>query len=162
MKTFSLILTWDNFPEGGTYGTVVKAEDETQAEELARQEMAALRSEAHVDDETTHEEAAQSVRDSYEHEWIVVESREGDMWADPEVWLVLIDHSHGSDAEVYATEAAAKAGLYGFVAEYWGELWDDEDEESQPLPEDHDEAIRLYFDNHDRDAAQIRKAPVQS
>ena len=40
MKRFYVTMTWDDFPEGGSYGTVVEAETPDEAEGACRQEMA--------------------------------------------------------------------------------------------------------------------------
>lgn len=39
-KRFYVTLTWDDWPEGGSFGTVVEATNAEEAEELARDEMA--------------------------------------------------------------------------------------------------------------------------
>ena len=40
-EKFYVTLTWHDWPEGGSYGTVVEAESSQQAEDLARAEMRA-------------------------------------------------------------------------------------------------------------------------
>ncbi len=40
MNRYYVTVTWDNWPEGGSYGTAVEAETPEQAEEAAKMEMA--------------------------------------------------------------------------------------------------------------------------
>ncbi len=40
MTRFTVTMTWDDFPEGGSYGTTIEAESHEEAERLVRQEMA--------------------------------------------------------------------------------------------------------------------------
>lgn len=76
MNIFSLVLTWDNFPEGGSYATVLEAEDSNQAEELAHLEMAKMREDDHA--------TADDLLEWYASEWEVVECAEGvNLWAAP-------------------------------------------------------------------------------
>jgi hypothetical protein len=63
-KRFYVSMTWDNWPEGGSYGTVVLADDETSAEYAARWEMAQTR------DEFDHPGDA---FDALQSEWHVVD-----------------------------------------------------------------------------------------
>jgi hypothetical protein len=56
MKRFYVTMTWDDFPEGGSYGTVVEAEDHEEAEKLCRLEMAQIRVEGGSGDGCTAEE----------------------------------------------------------------------------------------------------------
>lgn len=73
MPRFYVTMTWDNFPEGGSFGTVVEADDHEQAEELCKREMAASRVDEIELDEQTPEEAEANIRDLYESEWHVVD-----------------------------------------------------------------------------------------
>jgi len=47
MAKFYVTLTWDNWPEGGSYGAVVEAEDYDKAALAARMEMSVSRAEDH-------------------------------------------------------------------------------------------------------------------
>lgn len=38
-KRFYVTMTWHDWPEGGSYGTVVEAKDHAEAEDLCRAEM---------------------------------------------------------------------------------------------------------------------------
>lgn len=58
MNNFYVTLTWHDWPEGGSYGTVVDAESYAQAEELARAEMRAIYTED---------------SDGYEDQWHLVD-----------------------------------------------------------------------------------------
>lgn len=44
-ERYYVTLTWDDFPEGGSFGTIVEADGYDQAEDLARQQMAESRPE---------------------------------------------------------------------------------------------------------------------
>lgn len=75
MKTFSILLSWDNFPEGGTYGTAIEAENSDEAEKLARIEMAELRCAESGDD-------PQDFLSQYGDEWDVLDLVEGgNIWS---------------------------------------------------------------------------------
>jgi hypothetical protein len=45
MTKFYVTMTWDDWPNGGSYGTVVNAKDHVEAEQLCKLEMAASRAE---------------------------------------------------------------------------------------------------------------------
>lgn len=45
-KRFYVTMTWDDWPEGGSYGTVIEADTPEEAQSLCRTEMANLRGEA--------------------------------------------------------------------------------------------------------------------
>lgn len=46
-KRYYVTMTWDDWPEGGSYGTVVRANSSDHAEELCREEMAQSRAESY-------------------------------------------------------------------------------------------------------------------
>ena len=62
------------------------------------------------------------------------------------VWVLLINHRHGSNICVHVTEEGAKKALY----EYCREWWDDAISEQYGKPEElgRDELIDAYFDCH--------------
>lgn len=64
-QRFNVTMTWDDWPSGGSYGTIVEAANYSEAEELCRAEMAACR-----EDENR---TAQDVLAEYEHDWHVVD-----------------------------------------------------------------------------------------
>lgn len=68
-KRFYVTMTWDNWPEGGSFGTVVEASDQAEAEDLCRQEMAAHRAEESADEG----EDADYYLSAYGGEWHVVD-----------------------------------------------------------------------------------------
>ncbi len=65
---FYVTMTWDDWPEGGSYGTVVEATDYEVAEALCRQEMAASRC-----DDPDNDEEVSEVLETYADEWEVVD-----------------------------------------------------------------------------------------
>ncbi len=70
MIRYYVTMTWDNFPEGGSFGTVVDAENTDDAEHLCRMEMAEARL-AEYDDDSP--ETLYSILSDYEDEWHVVD-----------------------------------------------------------------------------------------
>lgn len=62
---FYVTLTWDDFPEGGSYGTVVHAADHHMAEALARQEMA--------DHRADPDRTADEIFAAYHDEWHLID-----------------------------------------------------------------------------------------
>lgn len=64
---YYVTMTWDNWPEGGSYGTIVRAHSREEAEELCRQEMAQTRVEE--DDDVSEAE----IRRMYDDDWHVVD-----------------------------------------------------------------------------------------
>lgn len=69
------------------------------------------------------------------------------------VWVLEIEHRHGRNVDVYASEEAARSGLIGWVHDWWLEVVGVEAElgdgrrvtlQSEP-PSDDDEAIDQYF-----------------
>ena len=65
MTNFYVTLTWHDWPEGGSYGTVVDAESHAQAEELTRAEMRAISTEGYEDQ--WHLVDCYKVEDFYKH-----------------------------------------------------------------------------------------------
>jgi hypothetical protein len=68
LKLFYVTMTWDNWPEGGSFGTKVLAEDHADAERLCRRDMATHR--ASDDDEELDEF---HYLDAYGDEWVTVD-----------------------------------------------------------------------------------------
>lgn len=66
LKKYYVSLTWDEWPEGGSYGTTVMAEDPQDAEKQARNEMAISRAD---EQETTVEDILMT----YANDWHVVD-----------------------------------------------------------------------------------------
>ena len=60
------------------------------------------------------------------------------------VWLLAIDDGDEADYSVYASEAAAKRILFGYVADCWAKDGPDE-----TMPADRDDAIEAYFANQE-------------
>jgi hypothetical protein len=59
------------------------------------------------------------------------------------VCVLIIDHKHGRDIEVHASEGSALESLSQYASEYW-----DIKEQGQ-IPGDMDEVIEDYFNYHD-------------
>lgn len=60
------------------------------------------------------------------------------------VWVLTIDHRHGSNVSVFANDLLALAELAGYVREWWHDGGWPLDETA---PEDDGEAINQYFEN---------------
>ncbi len=58
------------------------------------------------------------------------------------VYTLTIDHRHGKDTTVYATEESARRALAEYCREYWKE-WANDDE---VMPTDEDTLIEKYFE----------------
>lgn len=63
--TFYVTATWDNWPEGGSYGEVVQANSDNEAEEAIMAGMA----ESRANEDRTEEE----VRESFGRQWWIVD-----------------------------------------------------------------------------------------
>lgn len=66
MKRFYVTMTWEDWPEGGSYGAVVRAKNEETAEKAVKKQMAKTRAEEGVDT------AGGYMRD-YAHAWYTVD-----------------------------------------------------------------------------------------
>lgn len=66
------------------------------------------------------------------------------------VWFLSIEHKHGSDTTIHASEAGARACLATYCREWWEEVApEDADGEPMSPPEQDDDVIRAYFDGDD-------------
>ena len=66
-RRFYVTMTWDDWPEGGSFGTIVEAEDYSDAEDACRLEMAETRFDPEIHDSESE------VLASYGDEWFVVD-----------------------------------------------------------------------------------------
>jgi hypothetical protein len=55
--------------------------------------------------------------------------------------LLEITHRHGNDFSLHRSEEGARRALYVYIDQWWDEWVDD-----PSIPEDVDEAIKIYFD----------------
>jgi hypothetical protein len=55
------------------------------------------------------------------------------------VWVVTIDHKHGTDSEVHASKASAEAALWGYCDEWW-----ENEFHGVPRPSD-DKLVEAYW-----------------
>lgn len=72
-KLFYVTMTWDDFPEGGSYGDMVMAADSEEAEAMIRRDMAMLRVVDDVDPEDLDQEV-ESFMASMRNEWNVIDA----------------------------------------------------------------------------------------
>ncbi len=71
---FYVTMTWDDWPDGGSYGTIVLAESHDQAEDLCRQEMAEIRAfDDYRYEEVGADDLEQEYLDNYSDEWKTVD-----------------------------------------------------------------------------------------
>ena len=56
------------------------------------------------------------------------------------IWVAVINHRHGTDVDVFASEAGARKYLLDFAKDWWSEVA----EEDEPMPSD-DELVMVYF-----------------
>jgi hypothetical protein len=61
------------------------------------------------------------------------------------VWVLAIDHRHGTDITAYGSEEAARSALAAYVDQWWEELADRDAGTLEP-PDDRDEMIDNYFE----------------
>lgn len=78
MPRFYVTMTWDNFPEGGSYGTIVTAADTEEAEGLVREEMAAHReglydADLDLDDQSVVDAETDRIVETYINAWHLVD-----------------------------------------------------------------------------------------
>ncbi len=74
MAIFYVTMTWDDWPEGGSFGTFVVADDDDEALEKCREEMADTRSDGDKDYPASY------YRENYGDEWHVVDCFEVEDW----------------------------------------------------------------------------------
>lgn len=67
--------------------------------------------------------------------------------APSKLWSLLIEHEHGHDLTLYATEDDARAAAFAFVTEWWSSEYP-----RKRMPRDRDEAVEAYFENHGSEA----------
>ena len=91
MTRFYVTLTWHDWPEGGSYGTIVEAKDHEEAEKMARAEMAESYS-------ATINSTVEYAQRAYGHNWHIVDCFDLDAFieANPrkteDVWADDPDH----------------------------------------------------------------------
>lgn len=67
MARYYVTMTWDNWPEGGSYGSIFEAKDHVEAEKQCRLEMAETRS------SDWPEYSSDEALDAYGEEWHLVD-----------------------------------------------------------------------------------------
>jgi len=73
MSRFYTTLTWDNWPEGGSYGDIVEAANSTEAEAMVRLMMAASRLDDESEDESEDEDEVQRIMEEHADDWHLVD-----------------------------------------------------------------------------------------
>lgn len=140
-RSYYVTMTWDDWPEGGSYGTVVMADDETQAEAMAIMEMAQSRAEEcerEPDDEASDiiwwlEDRAANwhVVDCFPLDDFITMHSAAAAPLKTKVWTVVTNDDDGTpEARIYGSEAVAVAAICDWLAGYF----DDEGDE-KPTPE---------------------------
>lgn len=73
-----------------------------------------------------------------------------------EFWVLVIDHDYGANIDICRTRQTAKRLLLDYVIDDWA------NEYNTLMPEDPDEAIEAYFEDHPHgDWYTIEKRQVQ-
>lgn len=71
------------------------------------------------------------------------------------LWLLAVEHRHGRDESVHASEEDARNTLHAYVEEWW-----DREVRDAPIPPDRDRAIDAYFEAVDNEFHSITELPV--
>jgi hypothetical protein len=66
------------------------------------------------------------------------------------IWTLLIEHDHGNNLTLHATEAAATDAAFSYVSEWW-----ERELPGKRMPADPTKAIKSYFDKVDRESFAI-------
>ena len=83
MTRFYVTVTWDDWPEGGSYGTIVEAENDDIAKVMVFEEMARARADERTQDAGDVEpEDWQEILSSYADDWHVVDCFDLDEFID--------------------------------------------------------------------------------
>ena len=61
------------------------------------------------------------------------------------IYVLTIEHRHGTNISVHQTRAGAEASLDEYVREYWHEL---SRERPPEMPKAAEERIEIYFEDH--------------
>ena len=59
------------------------------------------------------------------------------------VWVLVIDHKHGTDTYVFSTEEKAREHLDAYIFEWW-----DDDDTVDPATLTREERVERYFYDH--------------
>lgn len=74
MPRYYVTKTWHDFPEGGSFGTVVEADSHMEAEAECEAEMAASEMDSsYGDDDRPDEEILAEIMASYSDEWVTID-----------------------------------------------------------------------------------------
>jgi hypothetical protein len=82
------------------------------------------------------------------------------------VWVLTICNNFGCSAFVYSNKQACTDHLYQYVQEWWCDVEDNpdiqlDDGNCRECPDDPQEAIELYFNNHpEGETANIEELPI--
>jgi hypothetical protein len=78
-----------------------------------------------------------------------------------DVFVLTVNHRHGTDLGVYTTENGAYAALVKYCRDSWDEVREYDDTLSETLPEE-DAIIELYFDvMQDSESYDIRSCLLE-
>ncbi|MFA9261750.1 MAG: hypothetical protein ACEQSB_00120 [Undibacterium sp.] len=69
------------------------------------------------------------------------------------VHILIIHHRQGENVTAHASHEEARKELYDYCLEEWSSSRD-------PLPQDHDEAIDEYFENYNKEFAEITESEI--
>ena len=93
--------------------------------------------ELHLEETSGHDKITQITLSRIDGDWRgVIETQE------PKIYTATISHRHGVNLYHSKSENGLKNQIYGFVAEYW-----EEEFENDPIPTETDQAIEAYFES---------------
>jgi hypothetical protein len=72
------------------------------------------------------------------------------------LWIVAIEHKHGTDLHAASTMDKADAIVRAYVDEWW-----EHEMEETPKPEDPDQMVEEYFDAMDDESYMIQEANLE-
>jgi hypothetical protein len=76
------------------------------------------------------------------------------------VWLLSIEHRHGTNHSAHLTERGAQDAVYDHVCIWWDEEANRWSDEPQAQPDDPAEAVEAYFDLVEDEYYYIEEVPV--
>lgn len=81
------------------------------------------------------------------------------------VWMVVYEHRHGTDVELYETEQSAWSAAAALVAEYADELPEEKDRQRVRAllsAEERGEAVALYGECHPTEFITVEKKQIHA
>lgn len=77
------------------------------------------------------------------------------------VWVLVIEHEHGTGTSVHTTEASAQHSLFQWVSEWWDHELEVRNLGNVPMPTDPNDAITEYFDRVEAESYALTSETVE-